>query len=79
MPINVIRVNLADHPAVRAWRRLGGGQAEPDSIEILKEVRDQRCDVDSFPSEGTSGYSVLELPHSRSAVYRLVGAGPIPK
>jgi len=77
MPIEVIRVNLADHPAVRAWRRLGGGQAEPDSIEILKEVlRDKRCDVDAFPSEGASGYSVLELPHRRSAVYRLVGAGP---
>jgi len=42
----------------------------------LKEVRDKRCDVDSFQSEGTRGYSVLELPHSRSAVYRLVGAGP---
>src|SRR5439155_27346375 len=32
------RANLADHPAVRAWRRLGGDRAEPESIQILKEV-----------------------------------------
>ena len=77
MPMRVIRANLADHPAVRAWRRLGGGRAEPDRVEILKEVvHDERCDLDPFPAEGTNRYSVLELSPSRSAVYRLVGVGP---
>src|SRR5438874_3137874 len=76
-PMRVIRENLADHPAVRAWRRLGGGRAEPDRVEILKEVvHDERCDLDPFPAEGTNRYSVLELSPSRSAVYRLVGVGP---
>src|SRR5437588_12726055 len=76
MPMRVIRANLADHPAVRAWRRLGGGRAEPDSIEILKEVVHDQRDLDPFPPDGTSRYSVLELSSSRSAVYRLVGVGP---
>ncbi len=76
-PTRVIRSNLADHPAVRAWRRLGGGRAKPESIQVLKEVlRGKRYASDRFQSEGTSGYSVLELPRSRSAVYRLVGVGP---
>jgi hypothetical protein len=67
MPIKVIRANLADHPAVRAWRRLGGDRAEPDSIQILKEdLHDLRCDLDPLPPKGTG----------RSAVYRLVGVGP---
>lgn len=75
--IDVIRANLADHPATRAWRALREGHAEPTSIEVLKEVlRDRRRDGDSLASEGMSGYNALELPHSRSAVYRLVGAGP---
>src|SRR2546430_7187415 len=77
LPMRVIRANLADHPAVRAWRRLGGDRAEPESIQILKEVaHDRRCDLDPFPPEGTSRDSVLELSPNRSAVYRLVGVGP---
>src|SRR5712691_8639241 len=67
MPIEVIHANLADHPAVRAWRRLAGGHSEPDSIQILKEdLHDKRCDLDPFPPKGTG----------RSSVYRLVGVGP---
>jgi hypothetical protein len=76
MPMKVIRANLADHSAVRTWRRLAEGRAEPDSIQILKEdVHGKRCGLDLFPPEETSSYSVLELPSSRSAVYRLVDVG----
>src|SRR5437867_3282063 len=77
IPIKVIRTNLADHPAVRAWRRLGGGGAELQSIHVLKEVlRDERSAAVPWRSKGPSSDSILELPRGRSAVYRLVGVGP---
>ena len=44
-------IDLADHPALAAWRRLAPGHAAPHGIEVLKEK-------------------------GKTAVYRLLGAGP---
>ena len=41
--IQIIRADLLEHPAVKAWRGLRLGQGEPASIEILKKVTEKRA------------------------------------
>jgi hypothetical protein len=36
-PIEIIRTNLLEHPAVQAWGKLLPGRIEPESIEIIRE------------------------------------------
>ena len=63
----IVQTRLSDHPAVRAWRKLEGDRARPHAIQVLKEDQhDVRCDLYEVPPQGTG----------RSAVYRLLGAGP---
>ena len=33
--VEIIRTNLLEHPAVKAWSELQPGQIEPESIEIV--------------------------------------------
>ena len=35
--IEIIRTNLLEHPAVKAWSELRPGRIEPESVEILRE------------------------------------------
>jgi hypothetical protein len=40
--IDVLRTALLEHPAVKAWRRLLPGRVEPESIEIIKDIKENK-------------------------------------
>ena len=52
------QARLIDHPAVRAWLKLGGQQSVPDSVEVLKNEKRNRG-VYWLGGVGPDGTSVI--------------------
>jgi Phosphotransferase enzyme family len=56
--IEILRTDLLEHPAVKAWRRLLPGRVEPESIEILGEWKNDSA-VYRLEGVGPRGSTVV--------------------
>jgi hypothetical protein len=50
--VEIIRADLLEHPAVKAWSELGPERAEPERIEILREGRKKKWKSTVYRLEG---------------------------
>ena len=55
--LEIVRTNLLEHPAVRAWSKLLPGRVEPESVEILQER--QKSAVYRLHGVGPGGSTVI--------------------
>jgi hypothetical protein len=62
--VEILRDNLGEHPAVRAWSATGPERVEPKSVAVLKKwTRHQKSGVYRLAGVGPGGAAVIaKLP-----------------
>jgi hypothetical protein len=71
--IEILRTDLLEHRAVKAWRRLLPGRVEPESIEILRESK-RKSAVYRLEGIGPRGSTVIakRCPTATALIERTV-------